>query len=233
MEKELHNKFAKHHSHGEWFKPVKEIIGFIEKEASAYLEQRLVTQARLQLEKTTVPVVMAGRQEVSESTFDRVFLNDAFLLESMIEYCDWDGDDLICDDDGEIDDECVTSQIIEMCDVCGSSGNFIESVGVNADAGLIGFICGPCNSGNRMQWLRELGELADFISYQTHRWFCFAVFWDRGRQIGVDLLKLATCTCGNNEHIFDPMERFWNRDYAASDRSFASAPASPQGSVSQ
>ena len=208
-EKDLHKKFANHHSHGEWFNPVRQIIEFIEREASAHLQQRLVTQARLELEAVKVSVVEAGRQDVSDSTFDRVFLNDENLREAMLEYCDWDGSDEIYDDEGEVDDdECVTSQIIEMCQVCEDAGGFVESVGVNLEAGLLGFICGPCNSGKRLHCLRELGFLADLIANHTHDWFCFAVFWDNGRQIGVDLLVLATMPCHNNEHIFSPAERF-------------------------
>jgi hypothetical protein len=204
-EKELHKKFASHHSHGEWFNPVKQVIDFIKREASAHLEQRLVTQARLKLEAITVPVGGVGRQEVSGSNFDRLFLNDYNLLEQMVEYWDFPWD---LQEGEDYDDESLMNLIIEICDVCDDAGSFIEGVGVNADAGLFGFVCGPCNSGKRMQWLRDLGELADLIANQTPELFLFAVFWSKGRQIGIDLLKLATVECRNNEHIFCPAERF-------------------------
>jgi hypothetical protein len=134
-----------------------------------------------------------------------VFLNDFNLFQQMIDYFDLDWEMEEGQDD---DDESMTSLIIEICQVCEDAGSFVESVGVNVDAGLIGFVCGPCNSGKRMQWLRELGELADLIANQTLELFLFAVFWSNGRQIGIDLLTLATIDCLNNEHVFCPAERF-------------------------
>lgn len=207
-EKELHVKFAKHHSHGEWFRPVKQILEFIEKEASSHLEQRLAIQSRLELERVTVPVATAVRPLVSISHFEHVFPNDENLWESLLEYCDWDESDQSKYNEFFDNDESISCAIDEMLGVCWQSGSFVESIGVNSDAGLVGFICGPCNSAKRMAWLRELGELAAIVDSATNRWFFFALFWSRGRQIGIDLLTLACHKCQNNEHVFDPTERF-------------------------
>ena len=207
-EKELHVRFAKHHSHGEWFRPVKQILEFIEKEASSHLEQRLAIQSRLELERVTVPVATAVRPEVSSSHFERVFPNDENLWVSLLDYCDWDGSNQLKDTEVPDNDEAISCVIEEIVTVCEQSGSFIESIGVNLDSGLVGFICGPCHSAKRMSWLRELGELAAVVDSATNRWFFFALFWSRGRQIGIDLLTLACYECKNNEHVFYPTEGF-------------------------
>lgn len=223
-EKELHERFAKHHSHGEWFRPVKQLLDFIQKEASAHLEQRLAIKSRLKLEGVTVSVVEAVRAKVSSSSFERVFGNDENLWESLLEYCDWDEvgqleDSEVFDNDN---DESISSAIEEMIAVCQEAGTFVEGIGVNWDSGLVGFMCGPCDSAKRMNWLRHLGELAGVVDSATTRWFFFAVFWSRGRQIGIDLLTLWSSKCQYNEHVFDPEERFGIR------RSIS--PPSPHGS---
>lgn len=203
-ERELHKRFAKDHSHGEWFNPSKELLAFIDAEASLHLKERLVNQAQLQLEATTVPVSQASRQEVSASSFDRMFENDEYLMEKMIDYCDWDeGEEW--DGEGEPEEaELVSNSISSMAMVCNDAGSFVEAVGVNSDAGTVGFICGPCNSRRRMELLRGLGHLAVDVDGITGRWFFFAIFWDLGRQVGVNLLELAYEGGSENSHIFDP-----------------------------
>lgn len=208
-EKELHKKFAKHHSHGEWFNPAKQVISFIEKEASCHLADRLAMQAKLHMEASKVTVVAAGRQDVAASMFDRVFDNDDFLLESLVEYHEWDIEELDYDQEGELeDDESFTACLEEMVAVCEESGSFIEGVGVNKDACLIGFVCGLCNSHRRVNWLRELGDFADCIKSRYPEWFLFAITWSGGRRIGINLRVLATSKCDKNEHVFDLNEYF-------------------------
>jgi hypothetical protein len=200
----LHIRFAKDRLHGEWFNPSKALLAFIDAEASSHLQERLVSQAKLQLEATAVPVLEACRQGVSASSFDCVFANDGNLMDSLIDYCDWDqGEEW--DGEGDPEDyELVSNSISSMAIVCDYAGSFIEGVGVNADAGKTGFICGPCNSGRRMEILRDLGHLALDVDAITPRWFFFAIFWDCGQQIGIDLLRLAFAGGKDNSHIFDP-----------------------------
>lgn len=205
-EKELHDRFVGGHSHGEWFTPSKALLAFIDAEASSHLTARLATKARLRLEETVVPVVHACRQEVSASHFDRVFANDEELTLSLLEYCDWDEGEVVDEGDDQDETESVSGCIASMAAVCEEAGTFVEGVGVNADAGTVGFLCGPCNSGRRMDVLRELGALALEVDSITGGWFFFAVFWDRGQQIGVDLLTLATTGGKNNCHLFDPKQ---------------------------
>lgn len=203
-EKELHQRFDKHKSHGEWFNPAKDLLEFIHEEASSHLQERLATNARLQLEAITVPVLQASPQRVSASSFDCVFPNDENLLDALLEYCDWDEGDA-WDGEGEPDEADLPSNAIaSMAMICEESGSFVESVGVNEDAGLVGFICGPCNSKRRFEILRSLGVCAEEIDSHTAKWFFFAIFWDGGRQVGIDLLQLAIWGGENNSHIFDP-----------------------------
>jgi hypothetical protein len=206
QEKILHKRFSKDHSHGEWFSPSKELVGFIEAEASSLLQNHFASQARLQLEKTTVPILNVGKQQVSASAFDQVFPNNEDLFELLPDCCDWDEGDVWDGEGDPYEAELVSNTIEDMALLCQSAGVFVESVGVNADAGLVGFICGPCNSHRRMEVLRGLGSLARDVDSITASWFFFAIFWDRGRQIGINLLMLDITKGRDNLHIFDPTE---------------------------
>lgn len=216
-EKELHKRFADHRSHGEWFHASKDLLEFIATEASSHLQERLVTESRLELDATTVPVLAVSRQEVSASNFDIVFPNDEDLFFSWLDYIDWDEGER-WDGEGELDDvDLVSNSITSMAIECELAGSFIESVGVNADAGFVGFICGPCDSAKRRTILKNLGCYAHEIDSITSRWFFFAVFWAGGKQVGIDLLRLAITPIGGPSHyIFDPVAMFSGQSRAYS-----------------
>jgi hypothetical protein len=196
-EKLLHSKFSKSHSHGEWFKPSKDLVTFINEDPANHLKERLAIQARLLMDQSTVLISQVGTQEVPVSRFDRIFPNGNNLYDDLLGYCEWDegrekGEDLVYD------------HLNSMVYICEQAGSFIESVGVNKDAGTVGFICKVCNSKRRLQWLMDLGQISQLIDCITDEWFFFAVFWDKGQQIGINLLQLNLTGVEDNRHIFDP-----------------------------
>lgn len=215
-ERELHEQFEKSRSHGEWFRPTKDLLDFIAKNASDTLQERLAMNAELEFEKNAVSVVQASKRHVDKSWFEFVFENDDNLFDNLYEVfkeesknvsCQDDYDCELEDDDEEIyerDYETVFECLEDAVLVCEQSGTFIQSIGINTGAGFICFVCGPCNSYRRFDFLKELAQVAYNIDNITGEWCLFAVFWDAGKQIGIDLLRLALEQGKNNTHIFDP-----------------------------
>ena len=133
--------------------------------------------------------------------------NNDDLHNWFFNFIHWDHGDEIRDEYDELIDEPVSEY-----DCAWNAWNiidsepFFESVGVNHEEGYVGFICKPCNSHRRFELLQQLGDVAVDLDGISGNWFLFATFWDRSRQVGIDLRRLGLPETKNNEHVFDVSE---------------------------
>ena len=213
-EAELHQKWSAHRLHGEWFKPVQAICDFIATEAKSELAKR----EQLRLESQSVRIESVLPQSVGAAFFEKVFPVKDDFADLVVEFCDEyenrdvEQVDVIEDDDEEIeydpefeDDPTFSESLFHLCSIL-ENESFFQAVGVNREAGHIGILCGPCNSRRRMELLKDIGRCAMDIDNETGAWFLFALFWDRGKQIGIDLRLLASGRSA--EYVFDPVELY-------------------------
>lgn len=222
-EAEMHSKFAASRLHNEQFAVTAELVEFCAGEPSEVLGRVIPIVLRLQLEGTAIPVSDVTVPTLGISFFAELWHNDEDLWELPERYWDLeeDADDDVPDEDaldswidenGDVSDDpdwygnddafFDHEQNIIWSMVESVRGNsFVEAIGINPDCGHFGFICGPCNSGLRRAILKELGCLADYMDGLTRQWFFFAVMFNRGKQIGVDLRKFSL---GIKDYIFDP-----------------------------
>lgn len=206
-EREMHERFKRIRKHGEWFSADKSLLAFIAAEAESVCSEYLSVSAKLKLEGKAVSVAGAAPRSVGPAWFDKVFQNDSDIYCNLIDCYEWDTIDDAdrCDhEEGEPEwPECESDLIMDIAYAI-EGESFIESVGINVDCGYFCFICGPCNSRTRFEFLRTLGSFADEMDSHNGHWFLFAVFWDGDKQIGVDLRRLWVNGTEDNGHLFDP-----------------------------
>lgn len=213
-ERELHAKFDGDRLHLEWFKPSVALTTFIRAEAQSALAQYTASRAQLKLEGSAVPIVAAIRPHAPDSMFEVVVANDGDILD-LTKYADEFADalgleacELLCDDEVCDCDYCTLYDAMLGSASAIEGKSFVESVGINVDAGLLGFLCGPCNNQSRFETLVELASVAASIDHITPHINTFALLWDAGRQVGIDLWALHVTGGKDNCHVFDPAVRF-------------------------
>jgi len=212
-EKKLHDQFRSARLHGEWFEPVPELIEFIQKHGNAELLRHDVQEKQIEIQGAKLAVHQVGIKDVGFAYFDHVYENNDDLWEKMVYGHPWpDADEIVNDgnEDQEEEDQADEDEIRSVSDAIDhfcftvQDERFVEYVGVNFDAGMIGFICGPCNSDRRFELLRVLAGIAFDLDYIDGSWFCFAMFWDGPKHIGINLVLLALDQDKSGRYIFDP-----------------------------
>jgi hypothetical protein len=212
VEDELHRQFAQCRKHGEWFDPTPELISYIQQKSGVS-----VNGSSLKMKQNPTKVTHAIKRSLGTDWFDQVHENNDDLYDWFLGGIPWDYDSIWSGDDE--DEELSDDEIRELekysdepCseyDCAGSAfhvitgESFFSSVGVNVDAGYVGFICGPCNSRRRFNLLRALADVAGDFDNISDRWFLFATFWDGTKQIGINLLNLYITEGRDNQHLFD------------------------------
>lgn len=213
-EREMHQRFRQYRLQGEWFSVSKDLLTFIDEEAETVRCEHVKATSRVRLEGRAVRITDATTKYVGPSWFDRVITNNDDLSMELLGAHDWESEeadtealeeDKFYDDDETSEDiECEVDVIQAICDAV-SEESFVESIGLNAACGWLCFNCGPCNSRKRFGILESLAGLAVDMDGITGHWFMFAIFWDRGRQVGINLLRLGMDGTKGDEHLFDPM----------------------------
>jgi len=212
QEKMLHERFAKIRLHGEWFTPTDELIDFIKQTAIAGLLKHNVQKKQIEIQQQGLTVPAVTVQDAGCGFFDRIHKNDNELFENLLRHHNWkDTSDEFpdCDlseEEMEEQDEQIRSEwdAIEHFVFTIDGERFVDAVGINYEAGLIGFICGPCNSERRFLILKELACIAWDLDYIAPEWFCFAMFYDGPKHIGIHLTLLAYDTDKSGRYVFDP-----------------------------
>jgi len=229
IEKELHKKFGAEREHGEWFTPTKAILEYIKEHASEHMGEYTATKENLKLEGDRVRIKSHSvkildkvkKPELGPEYFDKYFAKGN--LDEMVDVVDWnDGCGFSTEEEYAnmteeeqeeereyMDDESPEAEVAWMVQIA-EEESFIKGVGINESSGKVGFVCGPCNSQSRLDVLRELGRYAYNVDMSTGAWFFYAIFWDAGKLVGVNLLILHAYGMEDNRHLFDPkilMER--------------------------
>jgi hypothetical protein len=218
-EKRLHEQFADDRVHGEWFNPSPLLLAYIRQQAASELQLHAASSQQLRITKNPVSVASATRADFEEAFFDHVLKNDETLHGQLIYGFEWGDNGWAPPDDGEEYDEddwyidCELQAVEEFWHAV-TGEKFVDSIGINFDAGLIGFICGPCNSQKRMGILEHLASIAWDLDCVGGGWFCFAMFHDGPKHIGIDLVQLHIAAFSRNTHappvelnyIFDPKD---------------------------
>lgn len=215
-ETELHRKFHKHRSHGEWFRPVGELLKFIAREASHDLREYHASAGDLALQGTAVPVVAARKPRVNRNYFNKFFANDQDLWIN-IQSVNWDEHTYYEGREGtegeDIDDMDEPSTPAGVMDdavlLIEEEGAFVEGIGVNEAEDLCGFICGHCSSRHRFEVLEDLGRVAQDMDFLTGRWRMFALYWGERGQTGLELVLFSRRDIYPEEMWrFEPLEAF-------------------------
>lgn len=192
IERELHQRFAKDRTHGEWFAVTDELIAFIRENTDPCYGSTEPKKTIEKIEGTPIRSILASRKCYAEWTCDRVFENDEDLYDKILGQIDWDllDADHDCDPDEHDDEPTTVYECVENMTLLVDGNKFVERVGVNTDTGLVLFACGLMNSQSRRQLLDDLADCAGDADGITGSWDFNAVFHDGSRFIWSDLRLL-------------------------------------------
>lgn len=209
VERQLHDAFAKFRIHGEWFEASDELIQYVCKHGKTQACARAAEVKALELEGSAIRLNELNDGFLGDSFYEQVIENDDFGTLMDLLDLDWETMCCECGDDLAQSDECLCQQmaceldciwqLIEIVD----NEKFFERIGVNMQARLVGIACGACNSQRRFELLNALGDVAVQMDSVSDL-FLFATFFDKGKQIGINLFRLGLVGTENNAHIFDP-----------------------------